>query len=63
MKTKIKVEKARNGFILSNEDLNVKIIATTEKLAADSISESLSHTLIDMKDGDKILIEFQVTKL
>lgn len=58
MKTKINIEKARNGFILSNEAINVKILATTENLAADSISESLSHVLIDMKDGDKILIEF-----
>jgi hypothetical protein len=61
MKTEITVEKAKNGFIISNATISVKIVATTEKAASDIISEDLSHVLNDMKDGDKKLIEFQIT--
>lgn len=63
MKTAITVEKAKNGFIISSDVMNVKIVATTEKSASDHISEDLSHTLNGMKDGDKKLIEFQITNI
>lgn len=63
METKITVEKAKNGFILSSEVSNVKIVAVTEKSATDSISEDLSRVLNNMKDGDKKLIEFQITNI
>lgn len=63
MKTKITVEKAKNGFILSSEVSKVKIVAATEKSATECISEDLSRTFNDMKDGDKKLIEFQITNI
>lgn len=53
MKTEITVEKAKNGFIISNVAMGVKIVATTEKEASDIISEDLSHVFNGMKDGDK----------
>lgn len=60
MKTEITVEKAKNGFIISNVATGVKIVATTEKDASDIISEDLSHVFNGMKDGDKKQIEFQI---
>ena len=60
MKTEITVEKAKNGFIISNVATGVKIVATTEKDASDIISEDLSRVFNGMKDGDKKLIEFQI---
>lgn len=63
MKTAITIEKAKNGFIISSEVTNVKIVAATEKSAADSISEDLSRVLNEMEDGDKKLIEFQITNI
>ena len=60
MKTEITVEKAKNGFIISNVATGVKIVATTEQDASDIISEDLSHVFNGMKDGDKKLIEFQI---
>lgn len=33
MKTRITVEKVKNGFIISNATTSVKIVATTEKAA------------------------------
>lgn len=63
MKTAITIEKARNGFIISSEVMNVKIVAATEKSAVDSISEDLSRALNDMKDGDKKMVEFEITNI
>lgn len=60
MKTEITVEKAKNGFIISNVVTGVKTVATTEKAASDIISEDFSHVFNGMEDGDKKLIEFQI---
>lgn len=60
MKTILIVEKVENGFVVSNEKLNVKRIASNKEELANTIAKDLSSSLVLMTDGKVKTIEFEL---
>lgn len=60
MKTILTVEKVENGFVVSNEQRNVKRIATNKEEMANTIAKDLSSSLALMADGEVKTIEFEL---
>lgn len=60
MKTILTVEKVENGFVVNNEQLNVKRIAANKEELANIIAKDLSSSLVLMKDGKVKTIEFEL---
>lgn len=49
MKVKIKIEKVSNGYIISNEEINVRRIGKDEKDAMSHLSEAIEDHLLKTK--------------
>lgn len=60
MKTILTVEKVENGFVVSNEQFNVKRISANKEELANTIAKDLSNSLVLMTDGEVKTIEFEL---
>lgn len=60
MKTILTVEKVENGFVVSNEELNVKRIAANKEELANTLAKDLSNSLVLMKAGEVKTLEFEL---
>lgn len=60
MKTILTVEKVENGFVVSNEQLNVKRIATNKEELANTLAKDLSNSLVLMTAGEVKTLEFEL---
>ena len=60
MKVKIKIEKVQNGYIVSNDEVKFKKIATDSKGASTIVVESLSNYFDKMVVNTTRIIDFEI---
>ena len=60
MKVKIKIEKVSNGYIISNEEINVRRKGKEEKDAMSHLSEAIEDHLLKTKSNTTLEIEIDI---
>lgn len=63
MKAKIKIEKVPNGYIISNEEINVRRIGKDEKDAISHLSEAIEDHLLKTKSNTTLEIEIDIREV
>lgn len=63
MKVKIKIEKVSNGYIISNEEINVRRISKDEKDTVSYLSEAIENHLSKTKSNTTLELEIDIREL
>lgn len=63
MKVKIKIEKVSNGYIISNEDINVRRIGKDEKDTISHLSEAIEDHLLKTKPNTTLELDIDIREI